>query len=326
MDARGRLFIRELISGAPVASFAQSSSDLTVGAMATRSTAIGVERAIGSDTTVSSEYLLDQTGSGENIYSALGVQQKIKLSSHLAGNFFVQSANATGPGAGGFSVSGFSLAYSNSDKLRGGLAFQTRGGLGGGSTIDAGLAGSVSPNVSAVAAIQQATAGGVTSADDRFSLAFRPDENDRFISLFGWDRMSGTGAISAGTQTDVLSFEQFWRPGWGIEVAGRAAYKLDGDGTYVAHTSLFGLRVRKNVSRRADLGAEFRTLAVPGVAGSSIVGLGGRSGLRHRSRHPRRGRILLPGKRRSNAHGSGRASRLLRDRDHSGRSHFRLGK
>ncbi|HEV3154108.1 MAG TPA: hypothetical protein VGZ02_09925 [Candidatus Baltobacteraceae bacterium] len=265
MDKRGRIFLRELISGEPVASFAQSSSDLTVGAMATRSTAIGIERVVGTGTTISSEYLINQTGNGENIYSALGVQQKMKLSPHVAGNFFLQSANATGTGAGGFTVSGFSLAYTNNDRVRGGLAFQTRGGYGGGDTINAGLAGAISPNVSAVAAVQQATANGVTSADDRFSLAYRPDQNDRFISLLGWDRLSGTGALAIGAATNVVSFEEFWRPGAGVEVAGRAAYKLDGDGAYVAHTSLFGLRVRKNIGKRTDIGAETRTLALPGI-------------------------------------------------------------
>ena len=280
MDKRGRVFVRELLSGTPVASFAQASSDLTVGAMATRSTAIGVERVVGSDTTVSSEYLVNHTGNGENIYSALGVQQKIKISSQMAGNFFVQSANATGEGAGGFTVSGFSLAYSNNDRMRGGLAFQTRGGLGGGNTINAGLAGALSPNVSAVAAIQQASAGGVTSADDKFSLAYRPDQNDRFISLFGWDRLSGTGAITVGAKTDVVSFEEFWRPGGGIEIAGRTAYKLDGDGTYIAHTSLFGLRLRKNVGKRADVGGEFRALAVPGIAGARSTDFAAEAGYR----------------------------------------------
>ncbi|HZT11320.1 MAG TPA: hypothetical protein VFA29_00820 [Candidatus Baltobacteraceae bacterium] len=270
IDKRGRLFLRELISGAPVASFAQSSSDLTVGAMATRSTAIGIERLVGVGTTISSEYLLNQTGSGANIYSALGVQQKLKLSPHMGGSFFVQSANATGSSnAGGFTVSGFSLAYTNGDRIRGGLAFQTRGGYGGGSTTNAGLAGALSPNVSAVATVQQASAGGTTSADDRFSLAYRPDQNDRFISLFAFDRLSGTGMLTAGSRSDVASFEEFWRAGSGVEIAGRAAYKIDGDGTYAAHTSLFGLRVRKNIGKRFDLGAEVRALALPGIANSA---------------------------------------------------------
>ena len=84
----------------------------------------------------------------------------------------------------------------------------------------------------------------------------------------------------AGTRSDVASFEEFWRPAASIEVAGRAAYKLDGDGTYAAHTSLFGLRVRKNVGKRFDLGAEVRALALPGVANSASSDFAAEAGYR----------------------------------------------
>lgn len=264
----GRAFVRELISDSATSSFAQATSNLTVGALATRSTQIGFERNIGPNTTVDTEYMINGTGSGTDIYSAIGVQQKFKLGPHLAGNAFVQSANATGPGASGFTVSGLTLDYAGSDNFRAAFGVQARGGYGGGSTISGGVAGRLSPSLSLIGTINDTRAAGASAADDRISLAYRSADDDRFISLFGLEREIGFGATAAGVQTNVLSFEQFWRPSPQWEYAGRFAYKLDGDAIYGAHTGLAGFRFRRYVGRRFDLGSEFRVVAIPGIGGS----------------------------------------------------------
>jgi hypothetical protein len=61
-------------------------------------------------------------------------------------------------------------------------------------------------------------------------------------------------------------------------LAGRFAYTLDGDSFYKAHTSLAGLRVRQNVGRRFDVGAEVRELNaanIPGARATDFAAEGG---------------------------------------------------
>jgi hypothetical protein len=280
MDKRGKIYVRELISDAPIAAFAQATSDLSLGGNSTHATQIGIERTLSPATTVTSDYLISQTGTGTDIYSAIGVQEKFKLGKNLGGNFFVQSANASGVGATGFSVWGATLNYASPNGLRAALAYQTRSGLTGGSTLSAGFAGPINPNVSIVGALSHAYSGGSASVNDQVSLAFRPTTDDRLISLFGWQRTSGAAALesTAGAGTDVVSFEELFRPWDGFEVAGRFAYKLDGDSFYVAHTSLAGLRVRQNFGRRLDVGAEVRELNaanIPGARATDVAVEGG---------------------------------------------------
>jgi len=278
MDKRGKFYVRELISGAPVAAFAQSTSDLSIASNATRATQFGIERTLSSATTVTSDYLISQTGTGTDIYSAIGVQEKFKLGRNLGGNFFVQNANASGAGVSGFTVWGATLNYAASNGLRAALAYQTRSGDTGGSTFSAGFAGPINPNASIVGSLSHAYSGDSASVNDQVSLAYRPATDDRLISLFGWQRTSGTATLSSGTGTDVVSFEELYRPWDGLEVAGRFAFKLDGDSFYKAHTSLAGVRVRQNVGRRFDVGAEVRELNAANIPGARATDFAVESG------------------------------------------------
>ncbi len=273
MDKRGKFYIRELFSDAPVAAFAQATSNISIAGNSTHATQFGIERSLSPATTVTSDYLISQTGSGTDIYSAIGVQEKFRIGKNLGGNLFVQSANARGADATGFSVWGATLNYSSPNGLRAALAYQTRSGSTGGSTFSAGFAGPINPNLSIVGALSHAYSGGSASVNDQVSLAYRPATDDRLISLFGWQRSSGTATLVSGSGTDVVSFEELFRPWDGFEVAGRFAYKLDGDSFYKAHTSLSGVRVRQNVGKRFDVGAELRRLSATNIPGAQSTDL-----------------------------------------------------
>jgi len=278
MDKRGKFYVRELISDAPVAAFAQATSNLSIAGNATHATQFGIERTLSPATTVTSDYLISQTGSGTDIYSAIGVQEKFRIGKNLGGNLFVQSANASGASAEGFTVWGATLNYASPNGLRAALAYQTRTGSNGGSTLSAGFAGPINPNASIVGSLNHAYAGNAASVNDQVSLAYRPAADDRLISLFGWQRSSGTASLTAGAGTDVVSFEELFRPWDGFEVAGRFAYKLDGDSFYKAHTSLAGVRVRQNLGRRFDVGAEVRQLNAANIPGARSTDLAIESG------------------------------------------------
>ncbi|HKU69012.1 MAG TPA: hypothetical protein VJP85_14675 [Candidatus Baltobacteraceae bacterium] len=266
MSGRGRAYLRELWSAAPTTTFANASSGITYGTGATHSMQLGIERALSPATTVSSDYVVSGTGSATNVYSALGVQERFRLSKYVGGNLLAQSANAIGAGAQGFTVLGGALHYANAQTLQASLAYQARTGFAGGATLSAGIAGHATPDLAVVGVVQRAYSASARSIDDKVSLAYRPLENDRFISLVSYERSNG--GFWNGGAASVVSLEELLRPSTRLEIGGRFAYKLDGDEYYRAHTSLTGVRLRQTIGSRLDAGAEVRFMQVPGVSGA----------------------------------------------------------
>jgi len=271
---KGSLYIRELWSDQPAASFAGSTQALTYTAAATRALQVGFERPLSPMTTVSSDYVVSGTGSAENIYSAVGVQQKFVLNTHMSGNFFVQSANTIGGGStvsgteipGGFTVWGATLAYTNGQRARTTISYQTRAGFGSGSTFSAAIAGKLSPVFSIVGSSQRAYGNGIDAIDDRISIAYRSAESDRFTSLIDYERSNGSyGTDGIGS---TIAVQELYRPWRDVELAGEFAYKLNGDSIYVAHTMLTGIRLRKDIGTRFDIGAEVRQTDEPSISGA----------------------------------------------------------
>lgn len=262
VGANGRAYVRELISDSPIAPFAGAGgTGLNFGPSASRATQFGIANRFGANTTVSSDYYITSTGNGTDVFSAIGVQQKFVLSKALGGTFDFQQANASG-GASGFTVWGGTLGWLGASGMRVNLAYQTRNGSAGGSTLSAGFAGPLSENLSVLGSLNHAYGASANAVNDRVSFAYRSNESDRLVSLLGWQRTNG---ITASAKDDVLSFEEFYRPWSGFEAAGRYAFKVDGDPFYRAHTKLLGMRLRQNVGRRLDVGIEGREMFVPGA-------------------------------------------------------------
>jgi hypothetical protein len=270
---KGTIFLRELWSSQPSATFANSVSDLTTGVAATHTTEIGIERPLSPNTTVSTDYVVDATGSGTDIYSTMGIQQKFVLNKNFSGNLFAQAADAIGDGGQGFTVWGMTLGYANEQKMRAALSYQARTGANAGSTYALSVAGHLSPGLAVVMTSQRAYGNGTNAIEDRVSLAYRPVNNDRFTSLFDYQRANGSDAIDGDGIGSVLSFQELYRPWESLEIAGMLAYKLDGDAEYLAHTVAYGTRVRQDVGKRFDIGAEVQYIAVPSIADSSSTNL-----------------------------------------------------
>jgi hypothetical protein len=170
------------------------------------------------------------------------------------------------------------MAYAT-DRFHATSAFQNRAGANGGYGLQIGAAGALSDDLSLVGTVDQSSVAGVQTSDDRAGLAYRPHADDRGAALLEFDRV--TGNVTGGTDTtNTVSFEEAYRPAETLEIDGRIAYKLDGDGFYAAHSSLIGLRVDRRIGRRADLAIESRTLRTPGIAGSTTTGFAVENGWR----------------------------------------------
>ena len=274
---KGRVYVRELWSDAPTQSFAASTSGLTSAALATHSTAIGVERLVGKATTLDSEYVLERTGNGSDIYSAMGVKQHFDFNQRMTGDAFVQHATAVGENLSGFNVYGVSASYAEGSRFRGTTSYQIRTGDSPGSTWALGLGGALSNDLSLQATLNTSRSGGTFYDDSRLGLAWRPSEHDRGATLLEYERKDGTLEPLA-THAEILSIEHVYRPSNRLELAGRYAYKLDGDSYYPAQTSLVGLRARQSIGSRFDLGGEMSYLDAQHLPGAQQAGFAAEAG------------------------------------------------
>ena len=275
----GRVYVRELFADAPVQSFAAATTSLTTASASRRSTAIGIEQSVGTNTTLDSEYAIENTGSGSDMYTAIGGHEKFALGKNLGGDATIQHAASVGANGGAFYSYGISLAYAIANRFRATTNYQLRTGNSPGYTLNVGAAGALSENVSAVVTSTNSSTTGFRNVDDRVSIAYRPAQNDRSVTILGFEVKDGN--VSAlGAHTQLLSLEELYRPDRLLEIAGRYAYKLDGDVYYPAHSSLFDIRGTQRIGHRFDLAAEARFLSAHGIAGASTTGFAIEAGYR----------------------------------------------
>jgi hypothetical protein len=275
---KGRAYLREIWSDAPVQSFAASTLALTNPVSGTHSTAIGFQRSLGAATTVDSEYTIAQTGNESDITSSMGIQEKLQLSKYLRGDASMQRGVGIGSGAGGFNAYGVNLSYAVT-RLRASGAYQLRTGQGGGSSLHLGATGALSPDFSLIALLNDSSASGLVSDDERVGMAYRPSGDDRGVTLLQYD-LHNSSSATLGTHAATISLDQAFHPNDRLELAGRYAYKLDGDAYYPAQSELFGFRVDQRVGARLDLGGEVRYLDVRHIPGASATGFALESGIR----------------------------------------------
>jgi hypothetical protein len=279
LDATTHAYLRSVWSGAPQVGFAESSAAYTAES-GTHATTFGIDHTVGPDTTLTSQWALQNTGGATDVYATNGVRERLRLSTNLKGDAFFQTSQADGAAASGgeFSVYGMSLAYGGGSFHASG-AFQNRVGFSPGFDLQLGAGGALSPDLSLLGHLDDAVTAGFENVDARLGLAWRPQRDDRGASLLELERQ--TGNLTDGVErADTLSFDEAYRPTSRLEVDGRLAYKLDGDAYYAAHSELVGLRVAQRIGSRNDIAVETRTLRVPGIAGATQTGFALESGVR----------------------------------------------
>lgn len=275
----GKVYVREQFADAPVQSFAASTTSLTTASGSTRSTAIGIEQTVGANTTFDTEYAIENTANGSDVYSAIGGREKFVLGKNLHGDLSLQHAASIGSNGGAFYGYGLNLAYAIANRFRATAAYDLRTGNTPGYTLNVGAGGALSDSVSLFATSNVSSTVGFHNVDDRLSLAYRPSLDDRAVTIVGVELRDGD--VSAlGAHTQLLSLEELYRPGRRLEIAGRYAYKLDGDAYYAAHSSLFDVRGEQRIGGRLDLAAETRFLTAHGIAGASNAGFAIEGGYR----------------------------------------------
>ncbi len=275
----GRAYLRELWTGSSTESFATSTQALTTAGGATHVTQIGIDRQIGPATTIDTQYGIQNAGNGSDVYSAIGVKERIFATKRLKGDVTAQHATAVGSGTGGFNQYGISLAYDGGNDFKATTAYQLRTGATPGSTLQLGAIGYVGSGVSLVASANDVNTVGIDTEDQRLGLAFRPTNDDASSILLGYQHLVGVGDVE-GERTNVASLDALHRFTRSTTVTGRVAYQLDGDQYYAARTALAGVRVVQGIAPRLDIAGEVRASGVAGVPGSSEAGYAAEAGYR----------------------------------------------
>jgi hypothetical protein len=273
----GRLYVRELwTQNASNSLTSNAVSNPNAGILTpsgtTSITEIGFQRQISPATTLDTGLIQDSTPTGHSLYIGDTLKEHLKIGPAFVFGAGIQTANPlsdTGEPAG-FAAYDAELAYTNPAGVKAAGSWQQRNGSGNGTSLAFGLTGPVARDVTILGSDLISSNPSAMDHDLRFGLAWRP------LSLAGaglieYENQSASGNIYGTNSTDLLAADALVRPWRTFELAGRVAYKLDGDGFYAAHTLFYGVRADQHLTRRYDVGIEYDAAAVPsiGSAGSN---------------------------------------------------------
>ena len=101
----------------------------------------------------------------------------------------------------------------------------------------------------------------------------------RGAGLLAYTRTSGD-AWSSSAYTNVVSYDQLYRPTRRLDLTGRVAYELDGDAYYAPGTLLYALRATQRLGDRFDIGSEFQWIGTSNLSAYNRTGFASELGVR----------------------------------------------
>jgi hypothetical protein len=284
--AKGRAYVRQIWLDNPAIPFANSDLASTLTASAKSATTFGFERAVDKNTTLDSEYVLENTGSGSDLYAATGIHERFTFSRFFRGDASYQHADSIGAGIG-FESYGLAITTTEQSKLRGSLSIQDRTGNTPGFTAHVGVAGQITPDISLLGSYADSQIGGYSSVLGRVGMAFRPANSDRGATLLEFDDQSGNlnvpNSLFSGAEnvnSEILSLSHTWDWSARFQFQTRYAFKLDGGGYLPANSSLFGVRADARIGSRFDIGSEIALLHSAGNASLDTTTFAAEAGYR----------------------------------------------
>lgn len=233
------------------------------------SLSVNGEHKLGSDTTLTGRYSILGGANEMTTQGAIGLNNRWTIASglrlnvayeHVFGNFFGrtgagqqyaqpfavgQSASAIGfDGGDSYSVG---LEYSDNPQFQASARYEHRSSSGGGNTvITAGVAGKISPALTALVRYQQAGSSNQTlsglgdTATLKLGLAYRDPNNDKFNALLRYEYRQNPSIIpdtillgsGTGSQDHTFALEAIYAPNWQWEFYGK--YALRNSTSYIA--------------------------------------------------------------------------------------------
>jgi hypothetical protein len=255
---------------------------------------------LGPDTTMTSRYSIQAGASGISTQRAIGLNHKLVLAPGLrmdltyervqgnlfgftgAGTTFAQpfapGQSASSIGVNGSDSYSVGLEYTANPNFKATSRFEHRNSSSGTNTVfSAGLAGKLTPSLTALLDYQQASSanqtlsGLGTTRNLKVGLAYRNPDSDKFNALLRYEYRVNPSTIpdtiligsGTGSEDHTLALEAIYAPTWRWELYGKLALRhsmsyLANDTVGSSTITLSQFRAAYRVNRSLDLAAEAR--------------------------------------------------------------------
>jgi hypothetical protein len=283
----GQAFINQMWQDQNSLPLAASDADALYDASARSATSFGFDQKVG-DASLESGYAVEHTDSGSDLFDAIGVRTALATSQAFSADAFLQvgqelfpqsEEDETGPDSPFFVVGGTSVNYQHSTFKATGT-FEVRTGYAGGTSMQLGAAGPISPAVSLYGAYTGDFTDLVRDSEVRAGLAYRPSLNDRYVTLLSVDSFDSNLTDYDAYITNVAQLQELYRSSTRTEWAASVGYKITGDAFFAPHTLIYGLRGDQRIGPRLDIGAEYHFSDLAPISGTSATGFAAELGYR----------------------------------------------
>jgi hypothetical protein len=276
MSQNLRYFLKFRDSSRPIDAIADISA---AGLVAPRSRAelqLGAETRLGTYSTLTSRYQVENGMSGTDSYTVVGIGTRLPVNEALSVDFRGEAGlRVAGPGNSFESVSS-GLSWLPRESFRATFRYELRNASGFGQTVTAAAVGKPGDDVTLLARLDASDASqlgrATTMLDFLGGLALRPLKRDDFGLLFSWrrrdQRQGGLGPGDAvRTLSDTLSADGVFEFTPRVRYFARGALTFTTDAppglpSVATTTTLAQSRLEYQVGRRWDVAGEVRDVTL----------------------------------------------------------------
>lgn len=283
-----KMFFTQRFSSRAITPIADLSGTGFASSQAQNETAIGVESQFGKYTSMSGRYQLENGINGTDSFAVVGLQNRLPINKVLSLDLGFERA---------FHLAGDGKSYNNiviganylpSDNFRTSTRYEFRNRDGNGQIFTVAAAGEFRPGWTALARYQygninfQDRINRIT--DGQVAMAIRPHDTDKYGLLFSYQHRDSSYSDGKNLPTflksDILSADGFYQPKLRLELYGRFAWKMSGDGNsnlpYAdSSTYLLQGRAQYRIHRYFDIAAENRYIFQPNGSNRNWFGVEG---------------------------------------------------
>jgi hypothetical protein len=271
-----RYFLRFRDSSRPIEAIADVSASGLVPPRSRSELQLGAETRLGTHSTLTSRYQIDNGMAGTDSYAVVGLGTRLPVNDELSVDFRGEAGmKVAGPGDSFESLTS-GLSWLPTENFRATFRYEVRNADGFGQTVGAAAVGKPAEEVTLLARLEASDAS-QTGQDTRVlnflgGLALRPLERDDFGLLFAWKR-SERSQGSAGPGNDVRTVSDTVSADGVLEITprtrffGRAALTFTTDSpaglpAVDTTTTLAQSRLEYQLGRRWDVAGEVRDVTL----------------------------------------------------------------
>ncbi len=283
-----KMFFTQRFSSAAITPIADLTGTGFATSKARNETAVGVESQWGKYTSMSGRYQIENGINGTDSFAVVGLQNRLPINKVLSLELGFERA---------FHLAGEGKSYNNvlvganwlpNDNFRSSVRYEFRNRDGNGQIFTLASAGEFRPGWTALGRFQYGNINFQNRtnkiADGQAAMAIRPHDTDKYGLLFSYEHRDSSysdgKSVPTSLKSDILSSDGFYQPTQRLELYGRFAWKLTGDGNsdlpYASSsTYLLQGRAQYRIARYFDIAAEDRYIFQPNGSNRNWFGVEG---------------------------------------------------